>query len=230
MLSNDALCRCQSSTFNPELRESVTSRLGLTEAIRTSRSGSRYGRGRSSTALTTLKIAVFAPMPSASVSTATAVKPGFLSNWRKANLKSFMVRCQSSVTTSFARHDLQVGDDAVAIAPKTDGATGAVAEFVHHQRWLRSAVDEDFYLPLLDDDLGVKPGIAIGCGFDRFFELAGLFLTQLLPRPLRLGDVLHRVRFPFGISRTKIERAEIDRIVSLGIHRAESHADEAALG
>ncbi|PYJ97536.1 MAG: hypothetical protein DME23_14950 [Verrucomicrobia bacterium] len=24
---------------------------------------------------------------------------------------------------------------------------GAVAEFVHHQRWLRSAVDEDFYLP-----------------------------------------------------------------------------------
>src|SRR5437667_4638111 len=90
MLSNDALCRCQSSTFNPELRESVTSRLGLTEAIRTSRSGSRYGRGCNNTALTTLKIAVFAPTPSASVSTATAVKPGFFSNWRKANLRSFI--------------------------------------------------------------------------------------------------------------------------------------------
>src|SRR5256885_15401010 len=36
-------------------------------------------------------------MPSASVSTATAVKPGFFSNWRKANLKSFMVRGQWSV-------------------------------------------------------------------------------------------------------------------------------------
>jgi hypothetical protein len=32
--------------------------------------------------LTTLKIAVFTPMPSASVSTATVVKPGFLRNIR----------------------------------------------------------------------------------------------------------------------------------------------------
>ena len=44
----------------------------------TRRSGAWYGNGRRSTALTMLKIAVFAPMPSASVSTATAVKPGFL--------------------------------------------------------------------------------------------------------------------------------------------------------
>src|SRR5882762_11859854 len=35
-------------------------------------------------------MAVLAPMPSASVSTATAVKPGFFSNWRKANLRSFI--------------------------------------------------------------------------------------------------------------------------------------------
>src|SRR5207247_2641718 len=39
-------------------------------------------------------MAVFAPMPSASVSTATTVKPRFFSNWRKANLKSFMVSGQ----------------------------------------------------------------------------------------------------------------------------------------
>src|SRR5438067_13268968 len=38
----------------------------------------------------TVKMAVFAPMPSASVSTATAVKPGFFSNWRTANLRLFM--------------------------------------------------------------------------------------------------------------------------------------------
>ncbi len=56
----------------------------------TSRPGSLNGGGRSSTALTTLKIAAFAPMPSASVSTTTVVKPGFFSNWRKANLRSFM--------------------------------------------------------------------------------------------------------------------------------------------
>ena len=57
-------------------------------------------------------------------------------------LRNLLVSC-----VSFLRQDLQVGDDAVAIAPKADGAAGAVAEFVHHQRWLRSAVDEDFYLP-----------------------------------------------------------------------------------
>src|SRR5213075_1194318 len=58
----------------------------------TSRPGSLNGGGRSSTALNTLKIAVFAPMPSASVSTATAVKPGFFSSWRKANLRSFITQ------------------------------------------------------------------------------------------------------------------------------------------
>ena len=39
---------------------------------------------------TKLNMAVFAPMPSASVSTATAVKPGFFSSWRKANFRSFI--------------------------------------------------------------------------------------------------------------------------------------------
>src|SRR2546427_7802329 len=58
-----------------------------------SRSGSLNGNGRSSTALTTLKMAVFAPMPSASVSTATAVKPGFFSNCRMANFRSFITQC-----------------------------------------------------------------------------------------------------------------------------------------
>jgi hypothetical protein len=45
--------------------------------------GSLNGKGRKSTVFTTLKIAVFAPMPSASVTTATAVKPGFLASIRK---------------------------------------------------------------------------------------------------------------------------------------------------
>src|SRR5436190_13985828 len=60
----------------------------------TNRSGSWNGGGRRTTALITLKTAGLAPMPSASVSTATAVKPGFFSNWRKANLRSFMGCCQ----------------------------------------------------------------------------------------------------------------------------------------
>ena len=39
----------------------------------------------------TLKIAVFAPMPSASVRTAMKVKPGDLRSWRKAKRKSFII-------------------------------------------------------------------------------------------------------------------------------------------
>src|SRR5213080_766194 len=59
----------------------------------TSRSEAGNGNGRNKTPFTTVKIAVFAPMPSASVNTATAVKPGFFNNWRKANLRSFITQC-----------------------------------------------------------------------------------------------------------------------------------------
>jgi hypothetical protein len=52
--------------------------------ICTSRSGSRKGSGFNSAASTKLKMAVMAPMPSASVITATAVKPGLLSKDRPA--------------------------------------------------------------------------------------------------------------------------------------------------
>jgi len=50
----------------------------------TSRLGSGNGSGRSITACTTVKIAVFAPMPSASVSTAAMVNPGARRSMRLA--------------------------------------------------------------------------------------------------------------------------------------------------
>jgi hypothetical protein len=48
----------------------------------TSRSGALYGNGLSNTAFTTLKMAVFAPIPSARVKTATVVKPGLFTSIR----------------------------------------------------------------------------------------------------------------------------------------------------
>src|SRR5580693_8169728 len=54
----------------------------------TRRLGSPYGRERINTPLTTVKIAVFAPMPRASVSTATIVKPGFLRSIRTPYFRS----------------------------------------------------------------------------------------------------------------------------------------------
>ena len=56
----------------------------------TNSSGFFTGSERSSTVMMIVKIAVFAPMPSASVSTDTAVKPGFFSNCQKAKRRSFI--------------------------------------------------------------------------------------------------------------------------------------------
>ena len=51
-------------------------------------SGSLYGSGRRITACTTLKMAVFAPIPSACVTMVTAVNPGLFQSIRIANRKS----------------------------------------------------------------------------------------------------------------------------------------------
>ncbi len=53
-----------------------------------SRSGSRYGSGRSKAALSTLKIAALAPIPSAMVATAVTVKLGFFRSVRAAYPRS----------------------------------------------------------------------------------------------------------------------------------------------
>ena len=74
------------------------------EMMATISSGLTGASGRRKTEFQTLKMDVFAPMPSASVSTATAVKPGFFSDWRMANFKSFMVRGQSSVVSCLIPH------------------------------------------------------------------------------------------------------------------------------
>ena len=55
----------------------------------TSCAGSCTGSDSSSTASNSVKIAVFAPIPSASVSTATAVNPGFCSSTRNPKRISF---------------------------------------------------------------------------------------------------------------------------------------------
>src|SRR6266511_2033646 len=62
----------------------------------TSRLASGYGNGRSSTASTTLKMAVLAPMPSAKVTTAMSAKIGFFTSIRKPKRKS----CNSEFITS----------------------------------------------------------------------------------------------------------------------------------
>src|SRR4029453_14073816 len=58
--------------------------------MRTTRSGSEKGRPRRKRSCIKLKIAVFMPMPSASVSTARKVNPGDLRSWRRAKRRSFI--------------------------------------------------------------------------------------------------------------------------------------------
>src|SRR6185369_13574363 len=70
-----------SRKFGYDTQRFVTS--GPDSVIHTMRSGSAYGSGFSSTAWTTLNIAVFTPMPAASVNTDNAVKPGCFRSQRK---------------------------------------------------------------------------------------------------------------------------------------------------
>jgi hypothetical protein len=68
--------RRQSRNLAEETMLVVPSREAFCSHTITRRSGSSHGNGRSRTAWAALKIAVLAPMPRASVATATAVKPG----------------------------------------------------------------------------------------------------------------------------------------------------------
>ena len=87
-------------------------RAGSRSTIRTSRSLSGYGSGRSSTALTTLKTAVVAPMPSASVMTAAAAKPGLRTRPRAAyetsrRTSSIQKNMALRICVSYITHMLQ---------------------------------------------------------------------------------------------------------------------------
>jgi hypothetical protein len=80
--SNTVLSAFQSRKFGHEIEISGCD--GVDSLRLTMRFASGYGSGRRSTALITLKIAVFAPMPNASVRTAMSVNPGDLRSWRRA--------------------------------------------------------------------------------------------------------------------------------------------------
>ncbi len=60
------------------MKKSYTFRFRMSLVTIARRDGSAYGSGRSITAFTTLKIAVLAPMPSASVMRAVIANPGLL--------------------------------------------------------------------------------------------------------------------------------------------------------
>src|SRR6266550_5821191 len=58
--------------------------------MRTTFSGSENGRPRRKRSCIKLKMAVFIPMPRASVITASDVNPGDLRSWRRAKRRSFI--------------------------------------------------------------------------------------------------------------------------------------------
>src|SRR6478672_2636643 len=77
--------------------------------ITTRRLSSLYGSGRSNTALTTLNMAVFAPIPRARVMTATAVNPGFLRSVRIAYLRLRRRASMISLLVAQRHHGIHFG-------------------------------------------------------------------------------------------------------------------------
>ncbi len=88
MSSKTWFCCLQSKKFAGATAKRVPP--GGLSQTNTTRSGSSYGRGRSITPFTRLKIAVGTPMPIASVSTTTTVKPGCLRSDRSETRKSWI--------------------------------------------------------------------------------------------------------------------------------------------
>jgi len=82
-------------------------------------------------------IVVLAPMPSASVSTATAVNPGFFSSWRKANLRSFITQCLHGIDFGRASRRKVTGEESDRSQQKPDASKGyriSRPHFVKHRR------------------------------------------------------------------------------------------------
>src|SRR5262249_31134775 len=92
---------------------------GNLNSISTSCSGWRTGSARSISVSTRLKIAVFAPMPMASVRTATAVKPRLLTRVRTAK--------RASTITSIANRKI-----ADRKSPIADSLCPAALDVLHH--------------------------------------------------------------------------------------------------
>src|ERR1043165_8586734 len=90
MLSNEVARSFQRMKFEGPTTFGTSGRCALISQMTAIRSASRYGKRSRNTALTTVKIALFTPIPSASVRTATNVKPGDFSSWRKAKRRSIM--------------------------------------------------------------------------------------------------------------------------------------------
>src|SRR5438552_4262632 len=88
MDANDSLPAFHSTKVLYAAKAKGRLRLGLFAQIQTSPSGLETGRGLSRTALTTLKIVVLPPMPSAKAITASAVTPGLRASMRKPNRMS----------------------------------------------------------------------------------------------------------------------------------------------
>src|SRR5579872_348961 len=93
MPSNAALACLQAMYLGMEAEPQQPSRKARPTCTR--RSESLNGKGCSSTPFNTEKMAVFAPIPSASAETATAVNPGFLRRTRR-------VYCRSCVKADIA--------------------------------------------------------------------------------------------------------------------------------
>jgi hypothetical protein len=99
--SSSSVAFSRYSTYSSSGTPNSSGRLapGAVPRIVTSRSACGNGSGRSSTASTTLKIAVVAPMASARVATVTSVKPGARDKLRAASARSLIQACSVALTS-----------------------------------------------------------------------------------------------------------------------------------
>src|SRR5947209_3574671 len=127
MASKELVSRLTSKNSGADIqkwRRPPLGKLGNSVKTRASRADSAYGSGRRSTAFTTLKMAVVAPIPSPKHRTAAVVKPGFFARRRTPYLRFCAVTLMTSLDGEIRnRFGLSLG------LSDYDQADGGLADF-----------------------------------------------------------------------------------------------------
>jgi hypothetical protein len=142
-----------------------------------SRSASGYGTGFNNTASTTEKIAVFAPIPSARVRTATVVKPGdfrklrrpYRRSWSRASIEtSAPVRIRAAHPLSYNVSDVHAGRRDFPPTPDRPINRSMIKHLLERAGW-RMPV-EDSYIAAT----ARRHGLTIVTGNEQDFRRPGL--------------------------------------------------------
>src|SRR5215475_3185612 len=127
------------------------------------------------------------------------------------------------------RNYFEVGEGAARCIPypEADQSLLAVAQLIDHQAGFFGVIDEDAHFRTRDDNARVKPCVRVRRRAEGLLVFLRLFRSQLLPGVGWMRDVLDGVNASGRVFSLEVERAKVDRVISLFIQPVKDDAYEA---